>query len=140
MERRKFTREFKLEAVRLIKERGVSYAQAAQDLDVHQSQLRKWVKEFADDPQHAFPGQGQMKPEQLEIERLQARGHQAQGRTGHPKKSRGLLREGSDVKFVFIAKHRGIWPAAWLCEALGVSRGGFYAWLTRPPSQRSRER
>jgi putative transposase len=42
------------------------------------------------------------------------------------------------VKFVFIAKHRGIWPAEWLCEALGVSRGGLYAWLTRPCSQRSR--
>ena len=26
----------------------------------------------------------------------------------------------------------------WMCEALGVSRGGFYAWLTRPRSQRSR--
>jgi putative transposase len=42
------------------------------------------------------------------------------------------------VKFSFIAKHRGIWPAEWLCEALGVSRGGFYAWLRRPRSQRSR--
>jgi putative transposase len=42
------------------------------------------------------------------------------------------------VKFGFIAKHRGVWPADWLCEALGVSRGGFYAWLTRPRSQRSR--
>ena len=63
MERRKFTREFKLEAVRLIKERGVSYTQASQDLGVHQSQLRGWVKALADDPQHAFPGQGQMKPE-----------------------------------------------------------------------------
>jgi putative transposase len=41
------------------------------------------------------------------------------------------------VKFAFIAKHRGIWPAEWLCEALGVSRGGFYAWLTRSRSQRS---
>ena len=30
----------------------------------------KWVKDFAADPRHAFPGQGQMKPEQLEIERL----------------------------------------------------------------------
>jgi transposase-like protein len=56
MERRKFTREFKLEAVRLIKERGVSYAQASQDVGVHTSQLRDWVKKFADDPQHAFPG------------------------------------------------------------------------------------
>src|SRR5215210_3889628 len=70
MERRKFTREFKLEAVRLIKDRGVSYTQASADLGVHQSQLRDWVKKFADDPQHAFPGQGQMKPEQLEIARL----------------------------------------------------------------------
>jgi len=68
--RRKFTREFKLEAVRLIKERGVSYAQASQDLGVHVSQLRNWVKAFAEDPQHAFPGHGLMKPEQEEIARL----------------------------------------------------------------------
>ena len=70
MERRKFTREFKLEAVRLIKDRSVSYGQASQDLGVHPSQLRDWVKKFADDPQRAFPGHGQMKPEQLEIARL----------------------------------------------------------------------
>ena len=70
MERRKFTREFKLEAVRLIKQRGVSFAQASQDLSVHVSQLRVWVKAFADDPQQAFPGQGQMKPEHAEIARL----------------------------------------------------------------------
>ncbi len=70
MERRKFTREFKLEAVKLVKDRGVSYAQAAEDLGVHPTQLRSWVKQLADDPQHAFPGQGQMKPEQSEIARL----------------------------------------------------------------------
>ena len=70
MERRKFTREFKLEAVRLIKDRGVSYVQASQDLNVHPSQLRDWVKKLSEDPQHAFPGHGQMKPEQLEIVRL----------------------------------------------------------------------
>jgi transposase len=32
--------------------------------------MRKWVKEFGSDPVQAFPGQGQMKPEQLEIDRL----------------------------------------------------------------------
>ena len=70
MERRRFSREFKLEAVKLVRERGVSVAQAARDLDLHENLLRKWVKDFAADPQHAFPGQGLMKPEQLEIERL----------------------------------------------------------------------
>jgi putative transposase len=42
------------------------------------------------------------------------------------------------MKFVFIAKHRTIWPVAWLCNALGVSRSGFHAWLNRTPSARSR--
>ena len=70
MGRRRFGREFKLEAVKLVRERGVTVAQAARDLDLHENLLRKWVKDFATDPQHAFPGQGQMKPEQLEIERL----------------------------------------------------------------------
>mgnify|MGYP000892156121 CR=1 FL=1 len=70
MQRRKFGREFKIEAVRLFRERGVSVAQAGRDLDVHENVLRKWVEEFGADPVQAFPGHGQMKPEQLEIERL----------------------------------------------------------------------
>jgi transposase len=70
MERRKFSREFKIEAVRLIRERGVSVAQAARDLDLHENMLRRWVKEMAGDPAQAFPGNGHMKPEQLEVDRL----------------------------------------------------------------------
>ena len=70
MERRVFSREFKLEAVKLVRERGVKIAQAARDLDVHENVLRKWIRDVAADPAHAFPGHGQMKPEQLEIERL----------------------------------------------------------------------
>lgn len=70
MERRKFGREFKFEAVNLARERGVSFAQAARDLDVNVNMLRRWAKEFGSDPKHAFPGLGQMKPEQLEIDRL----------------------------------------------------------------------
>ena len=68
--RRQFSREFKLEAVKLVKERGVSIAQAGRDLDVHENVLRKWVRETMADPQHAFPGNGMMKPEQAEIDRL----------------------------------------------------------------------
>ena len=40
---RKFSREFKVEGVRLVRERGASVAQAGRDLDVHENVLRKWT-------------------------------------------------------------------------------------------------
>jgi transposase len=48
----------------------VSVAQAARDLAVHENVLRKWVRETVDDPQHAFPGQGVIKADRAELERL----------------------------------------------------------------------
>ena len=46
------------------------WPRAARDLDVHENVLRKWIRETSADRQHAFPGHGQMKPEQQEIDRL----------------------------------------------------------------------
>ena len=133
MQRRKFSGEFKIEAVRLVRDGGVSVAQASRDIDVHENVLRKWVKDFGSDPKQAFPGHGQQKPDQVEIDRLRRRGHEAQGGARHSKKGRSLLREGVDMKFGFVAKHRSIWPLAWLCEALGVSR---LKSRERPPRQK----
>ena len=42
MERRRFTREFKVEAVKLVRERGVAVVRAVRDLNVHENVLRKW--------------------------------------------------------------------------------------------------
>ena len=70
MGRRIFSREFKLEAVKLVRDRGVSVVQACRDLDVAESVLRRWMREMQADPQQAFPGHGQTKPEQQEIDRL----------------------------------------------------------------------
>ena len=68
--RRRFSREFKQEAVRLVRERGVAMAQVARDLDVHVNLLRGWVRAQMADPAHAFPGEGQQKPEAAELTRL----------------------------------------------------------------------
>jgi len=43
------------------------------------------------------------------------------------------------MRFEFIARHRGIWQTRHMCRSLGVSRGGFYEWLRRAESCRSRE-
>jgi transposase len=68
--RRRFSREFKVEAVRLVVEQRVSVAQASRDLGVHANVLRNWVREHRADPIHAFPGVGQQTPEDAEITRL----------------------------------------------------------------------
>lgn len=138
MTRRQFSREFKREAVHLVAVRGVSVAQAARDLDVHSTVLRRWVKQYGADSANAFPGKGQMTPADDEVRRLRREVAKLKAERDILKKSRGLLREGPGVMFAFIAKHRGIWPVSWMCGALGISRSGFFAWLTRPPSARSR--
>ena len=70
MGRRTFNREFKLEAVKLLRDRGVSVAQACRDLEIAESVLRRWMRETEADPRHAFYGHGQVKPEQAELDRL----------------------------------------------------------------------
>ena len=79
-----------------------------------------------------------MKAADAEIERLRREVQKLKAERDILKKSRGLLRQGPDMMFAFVAKHRGIWPTATISEALGVSRSGVYAWLTRGPSARSR--
>ena len=48
----------------------MAVAQACRDLDIAESELRRWMRKMQLDPQHAFTGQGQAKPEQQEIDRL----------------------------------------------------------------------
>ncbi|MBP6727447.1 MAG: IS3 family transposase [Thauera sp.] len=137
MVRRKFTKEFKFEAVKLVTERGVAVAQAARDLDLAESVLRRWMREAAAAPVTAFPGNGQQRAELAEIAALKKEVAKLKAERDILKKGRGILREGSDLRFAFITKHRHIWPVSWLCEVLEVSRSGFHAWLNRPLSDRA---
>ena len=70
MGRRRFTPEFKLEAVKLVKERGVAVRQAATDLGLHENVPRKWVRNVEAHREQAFPGQGRMRPDDAEVARL----------------------------------------------------------------------
>ena len=68
-ERRSYTQEFKLEAVRLVRT-GISKARVARDLGLHLNVVREWVRQFDKDPDNPFPGQGKKRPEEAEIFRL----------------------------------------------------------------------
>lgn len=68
--RRSFTKEFKVEAVRLLTKEGGSVAQVARDLGIRDTMLGRWKQELAQSPAFAFPGKGQGKPEEEELRRL----------------------------------------------------------------------
>jgi len=68
--RRKYDREFKLEAVRLITDGGRAVAEVAQDLGIHENLLYNWRRKYLDDTVHVFPGKGHLKPADEELRQL----------------------------------------------------------------------
>ena len=67
---RKFDREFKLEAVRLVTVGGRPVAEVARSLDIHENLLRRWKEQFSEDPVGSFSGKGHLRPEEEELRRL----------------------------------------------------------------------
>jgi transposase len=70
--RRTYTREFKLEAVKLITEKGYSIAEAARSLGLHDNLIRSWKVAFQDQGEQAFPGHGHLPAVEQELQRLRA--------------------------------------------------------------------
>jgi transposase len=68
--RKKYSQEFKLDAVKLVTEQGYRVSEASRNLDVNTGVLRRWIKELEKDKAAAFPGNGRMSPDQEEIKRL----------------------------------------------------------------------
>ena len=68
--RRKYTREFKTEALKLVLEDGRTVTDVAESLGIDRSLLQRWKSEFKDDGAVAFPGEGRRKPEDEEMARL----------------------------------------------------------------------
>jgi transposase len=71
-QRRNFTREFKLEAVRRIAAEGKSLAEVARELGLGESLLRSWKTALADEGEQAFPGKGNLPAVEEELRRLRA--------------------------------------------------------------------
>lgn len=70
--RKKYSQEFKREAVGLVVDQGYSKAEAGRSLDVNPNLIRRWQREFAVEGNDAFPGQGRLTPDQQRIRDLEA--------------------------------------------------------------------
>jgi len=71
--RRKYSKEFKLDAVSLVIDQDYSRAEAAKSLGINAQMLGRWVKENQAEDGQAFRGNGKLTPEQEEIKKLKAR-------------------------------------------------------------------
>jgi transposase len=69
--RQKYTREFKLEALRLLETSGKSAARIERDLGIGSGNLYRWKRKLAEKGEHAFPGHGRLDPEQEHIRQLE---------------------------------------------------------------------
>ena len=70
--RKKYSKEFKLNAVSLVKDQGYSRSEAARNLGINANMLGRWVKELESDNGQAFRGNGVLTPDQEEIRQLKA--------------------------------------------------------------------
>ena len=70
--RRTFTNEFKVEAVKLVTEQGYSFAEAARSLGLNENLIRSWKQTLETKGAQAFPGQGKLSPFEEENRRLRA--------------------------------------------------------------------
>ena len=68
--RKKYTKEFKQDAVRLVTEQGYSRSEAARNLGINANMLGRWVLEFQANEDEAFRGNGNLTAEQEELRRL----------------------------------------------------------------------
>ena len=68
--RKTYDKEFKLSAVKMIVEGGMSLSQVSRDLGINENSLHKWKKDYLSDQQNAFPGKGRLKPEEEELRKL----------------------------------------------------------------------
>jgi transposase len=70
MARKKYSKEFKLDAIALVQEQDYSVAEAARSLDINDNMLRRWISELHNTDDKAFRGNGKLTDEQAEIRSL----------------------------------------------------------------------
>ncbi|ASP49045.1 IS3 family transposase [Cognaticolwellia beringensis] len=129
--RKTYSKEFKLDAIALVRDQNYAVAEAARNLDVSAQVLGRWIKEAENDDGHAFRGNGKLTPEQDEIRKLKAQVKRLEMEREILKKSDGLLCKRNEVKYSFVTQHKKIWPVILMCRVLGIKSNNYYSYQKR---------
>ncbi len=89
--RRRFTREFKFEAVRQVVDEGRTRRQVADELGLNANMLGRWIKQLRSDPAQSFPGNGNLKARDKEVEDLRRQVARLKGELSFLKKVSGYF-------------------------------------------------
>ncbi|MBU2972021.1 IS3 family transposase [Pseudoalteromonas sp. C2R02] len=131
---KRYTQEFKVEAVKQITERGYSVSEVSERLGICTKTLYHWRSQLSQTPKPKLSSD-----DQLKIAKLESELKRVTEERDIPKKGRKVLCQQSRVKYCFIRDHRNEFSVISMCRVMKLNRSGFYAWLNKPQSDRTIE-
>ncbi|XBH20503.1 IS3 family transposase [Jonesiaceae bacterium BS-20] len=132
--RRKFSAEFKADAVELVISSGRPIVQVAEEIGVSDGSLGNWVRAWK--KEHPDAGGDDRGPvEWAQYKALEAENAELKRENRIFGKSQRLLCREATVKdyFDFVAAQKAYFPVAWMCRKLGISRASYYRRLHPKP-------
>lgn len=134
---KRYDGQFKLSAARLVPEGEIPVKGLSDQLNVPCCTFRRWAAEYEADGEDAFPGSGNpVANKDYEILKLKKENEELRKEVAILKKIPGLLEASPSVRLEFVRTDEHGMSVKKACGALGVSRGGYYAFLNRPKSCR----
>jgi transposase-like protein len=120
--RKQFDKEFKNAAVQLAVSRGGPIRRVAEGLGIKENILSRWIREYRQNSDQAFPGNGRLKPNDEEIRLLRKDNAELKVEKAILKKSNGHFLKGAKMKYAFISQHTNCFEVEKMCRVLKVSR------------------
>nr|WP_277754373.1 IS3 family transposase [Rosenbergiella epipactidis] len=129
--KRTFTPEFRLECAQLIVDKGYSYRQASEAMDVGSTTLESWVRQLRRERQGITPSATPITAEQQRIRELEKQVRRLEEQNTIFKKGYRTLDVRLTERFTIAARLSGSHTVVSLCSALGIQRSSYRYWQNR---------
>ncbi|MFP1909125.1 IS3 family transposase [Lonsdalea quercina] len=127
--KRRFSPEFKLEAIEQVVKYQQSAAGVARALELDPSQLRKWIRQYKAEMSGVTPDNPALTPEQRDIQSLRKQIKRLEMEKEIPKAGGRVDERNPRQICALITRLKAKWPVAELCRLLKITRSVYYASL-----------